>query len=74
MTFNDVQIEEKEDRKHLIFPFIPKNVTPRHREQIKGNLKNKRCEREILYIPAKKQKVRKRYSLHSSQILFQTHT
>lgn len=40
-TFYDVQIEEKEDRKQQIFPFIPKNVTPRHQEQIKENLKTK---------------------------------
>ena len=55
----DIQIEERGDTKLLIFPFIPKNVTPRHQQQIKGNLQKK---------------VQKRNSLHSSQILFHTHT
>ena len=55
----------KQDRKHLVFLFIPKNVTPRDQGQIKENHqktsekqnsvhsfeKTKDVKKEILYIP-----------------------
>ena len=48
----DIQIEETGDTKLLIFPFIPKNVTPRHQQQIKRHVQKK---------------LQKTNSLHSSQ-------